>query len=67
MLYQKQQELLSSIFRMRSFIKIWHFIVTSKLNEPFYIRELAKNTNTNPKDVHTWIEEARRNGFVVEH
>ncbi len=67
MLYQKQQELLSSIFRMRSFIKIWRFIVTSKLNEPFYIRELAKNTNTNPRDVHTWVEEARKNGFVVEH
>ncbi len=52
---------------MRSFIKIWHFVVTNKLNEPFYIRELAKNTNTNPKDVHTWVEEARKNGFIEEY
>lgn len=67
MLYHKQQALLSTIFRMRSFIKIWQFLVVSKFNEPFYIREIARKTSTNPKDVYSWLEEARENGLIQEH
>ncbi len=67
MLYHKQQTLLSSVFRMQSFIKIWQYVVASKFNEPFYIRELSKKTGTNPKDVYCWLEEAKKNELVVEH
>ena len=67
MLYHKQQTLLSSVFRMRSFIKIWQYIVASKFNEPFYIRELSKKTGINPKDVYGWLGEARENDLVREH
>jgi predicted nucleotidyltransferase len=67
MLYHKQQALLSTVFRMRSFVKIWQFIVTNKFNEPFYIREIARRTNTNPKDVYSWVGEARENGLIQEH
>ncbi len=67
MLYDKQHSLLSSVFRMRTFIKIWQYIVASKFNEPFYIRELSKKTDTNPKDVYGWLKEARENDLVLEH
>ena len=67
MLYHTQHALLSSVFRMRSFIKIWQYIVASKFSEPFYIRELSKRTGTNPKDVYCWLEEAKNNELVVEH
>lgn len=67
MLYHRQQSVLSSVFRMRSFIKIWKYIVASKLSEPFYIRELSRKTGTNPKDVYGWLKEAKENGLVREH
>jgi predicted nucleotidyltransferase len=64
MAHQHYHDVLAGVFRMRSFVDIWGFIVSSRFNKSFYTRELVNEAKVDPRIAHTWITDNARNGII---
>lgn len=62
--HQHDRDVLADVFRMRSFIDIWGFIVRSRFNKPFYIRELVNEAKVDPRVAHTWMKDNAKSGII---
>jgi predicted nucleotidyltransferase len=63
-IHQHYCDVLADVFRMRAFVDIWGFIVRSRFNKPFYIRELVNEAKVDPRVAYTWVKDNARNGII---
>lgn len=62
--HQHYRDMLADVFRMRSFVDIWGFVVRNRFNKLFYTRELVNEAKVDPRIAHTWITDNARNGVI---